>query len=68
VRFGHAICAQNYRDWKRFKSGVDKPLDYPDHRLMSEALELAVLADGLVLQPEFVILRRGGAGRRAATA
>ncbi|GAA3111445.1 LLM class flavin-dependent oxidoreductase [Pseudonocardia yunnanensis] len=47
MRFGHAICTQNYWDWKRFKSGVDKPFDYPDHQLTSEALELAVLADDL---------------------
>jgi alkanesulfonate monooxygenase SsuD/methylene tetrahydromethanopterin reductase-like flavin-dependent oxidoreductase (luciferase family) len=47
VRFGYAICAQNYWDWKRFQSGVDEPFDYPDHQLTSEALELAVLADDL---------------------
>ncbi|WP_433293652.1 LLM class flavin-dependent oxidoreductase [Pseudonocardia sp. CA-142604] len=47
MRFGYAICTQNYWDWKRFKSGLDEPFDYPDHELTSEALELAVLADGL---------------------
>ncbi|GAA1206479.1 LLM class flavin-dependent oxidoreductase [Pseudonocardia alaniniphila] len=47
MRIGHAICTQNYWDWKRFNSGVDEPLDYPDHRLTSEAVELAVLADDL---------------------
>jgi hypothetical protein len=47
MRFGYAICTQNYWDWKRFNLGVDKPFDYPDHQLMSEALELAVLADDL---------------------
>jgi alkanesulfonate monooxygenase SsuD/methylene tetrahydromethanopterin reductase-like flavin-dependent oxidoreductase (luciferase family) len=47
VRFGYDICVQNYWDWKRYKSGLDEPFDYPDHKLTSEALELAVLADSL---------------------
>ncbi|GAA1333340.1 LLM class flavin-dependent oxidoreductase [Pseudonocardia xinjiangensis] len=47
MRFGYAICSQNYWDWKRFTSGVDQAVDYPDHQLTSEAVKLAVLADDL---------------------
>lgn len=48
MRFGYNVCIQNYWDLKRFTSGdFDKPLEHRDHRVVTDAINLAVLADGL---------------------
>jgi alkanesulfonate monooxygenase SsuD/methylene tetrahydromethanopterin reductase-like flavin-dependent oxidoreductase (luciferase family) len=48
MRFGYNLVAQNYWDWERFRSAdPSRPLDYPDHKVVAEALDLAVLAEEL---------------------